>query len=183
MNIDNALPGHLVASVFEVLFVDAGYQIIPTGIERTLRELRTVSLDTYIDLVPQRLRSEPDFFILDLNVHQSWMTEIKFRHYLHPALCDDLRVMHREWAPFHLILALAEPPIEWTGIVRHIKVFTIKPETRLDEEFFRTRGTRLQDVFPRLGKRWGDGTIQKAQDAILRITAREDIPSPWSPQS
>jgi hypothetical protein len=180
MDIDNALPGHLVASVFEVLLVDAGYQVIPTGIERTLRELRTVSVDTYIDLVPKRLRSEPDFFILDLDARQSWLTEIKFRHYLHPALCDDLRTMHREWAPFNLILAIAEPPMQWTGIVRHIKAFTIHPETRLDEEFFRSKGTRLQDVFARLGKRWEEGTIQKAQDAILRITSREESPSSWS---
>jgi len=177
MDIDNALPGHLVASVFEVLLVDAGYQVIPTGIEKTLRELRTVSVDAYIDLVPPRFRSQPDFFVLDLEAHRSWLTEIKFRHYLHPALCDDLRAMHREWAPFNLILALAEAPKEWSGIVRHIKVFTINAETRLDEDFFRTKGMRLQDVYPRLGKRWEEGTIQKAQDAILRITARDEIPS------
>jgi len=108
MDIDNALPGHLVASVFEVLLVDAGYQ-------RTLRELRTVPVDAYIHLVPPRLRSAPDFFALDLEGGQSWSTEIKLRHYLHPALCDDLRVMHRAWAPFTLILAVAEPPKEWTG--------------------------------------------------------------------
>lgn len=173
MDIDNALPGHLVASVFEVLLIDAGDQVIPTGIERTLRELRTVDVDTYIDLVPQRLRCAPDFFVLDVEARQSWLTEIKFRHYLHPALCDDLRVIQRDWAPFTLILALAEPPKEWTGIVRHIKVFTIQSETRLDQEFLSGRGARLQDVFVRLGKRWEEGTIQKAQDAILRIASRE----------
>jgi hypothetical protein len=173
MDIDNALPGHLVASVFEVLLIDAGYQVIPTGIERTLRELRTVPVDAYIDLVPLRLRSAPDFFVLDVQGQQSWLTEIKFRHYLHPALCDDLVVMHRDWAPFTLILAVAEPPKEWTGIVRHIKVFTIQPETRLDGEFLKGKGVRLQDVFVRLGNRWEEGTIQKAQDAILRIASRD----------
>jgi len=120
------------------------------------------------------LRSAPDFFVLDLEGGQSWSTEIKLRHYLHPALCDDLRAMHQEWAPFTLILAVADPPKEWrTGIVRHIKVFTIQAETRLDDEFFKIKGTRLQDVFVRLGKRWEEGTIQKAQDAILRIASRD----------
>lgn len=57
--------------------------------------------------------------------------------------------------------------------MRHIKVFTIESETRLDEEFLNTKGARLQDVFVRLGKRWEEGTIKKAQDAILRIGARE----------
>lgn len=173
MHLDNALPGHLVASVFEVLLVDAGYQVIPTGIERTLRELRTVPVDTYIDLVPTRLRSAPDFFVLDIEARQAYSTEIKFRQYFHRALCDDLRATLRDWAPFTLILAVADPPKEWTGIVRHIKVFTIEPDTRLDEEFFHTRGARLQDVFVRLGKGWEEGTIQKAQDAILRIASRE----------
>lgn len=173
MDIDNALPGHLVASVFEVLLIDAGYQVIPTGIERTLRELRSVPVDAYIDLVPPRLRSAPDFFVLDIEARQSSLTEIKFRHYLHKALCDDLRVIQRDWAPFTLILAVADPPKEWTGIVRHIKVFTIQPETRLDDEFLHIRGARLQDVFLRLGKRWEEGTIQKAQDAILRIASKD----------
>jgi len=81
--------------------------------------------------------------------------------------------MHQAWAPFTLILAVAEPPKEWTGIVRHIKVFTIEAGTRLDDEFFKTEGARLQDIFARLGKRWEEGTILKAQDAILRIAARE----------
>lgn len=173
MDIDNALPGHLVAAVFEVLLIDAGYQVIPTGIERTLRELRTVPVDAYIDLVPSRLRFAPDFFVLDVEARQGWLTEIKFRHYLHAALCDDLRVIQRDWAPFTLILAVADPPKEWTGIVRHIKVLTVQPETRLDEEFLKGKGARLQDIFGRLGKRWEEGTIQKAQDAILRIASRE----------
>jgi hypothetical protein len=171
--IDNALPGHLVAAVFEVLLVDAGYQVIPTGIERTLRELQTVPVETYINLVPPRLRSAPDFFVLDIETQLVRLTEIKFRQYLHPALCDDLRATQQDWAPFTLILAVAEPPKEWTGLVRHIKVFTVEPNTRLDERFLRTGGARLQDVYVRLGKRWEESTIQKAQDAILRIAARD----------
>jgi hypothetical protein len=173
MDLDSSLPGHVVASIFEVLLVDAGYQLIPTGIERTLRELRTVPVDAYLDLVPPRLRFVPDFFVLDVEARQSWLTEIKFRRYLHPLLCGDLRPMQRDWAPFVLILAVAEPPDEWTGIVTNIKAFTVQPDTRLDEEFLRVGGMRLQDVFVRLGRRWGEGTILKAQDAILRISSRE----------
>ena len=92
---------------------------------------------------------------------------------MHRALCDDLRLIQRDWAPFTLILAVAEPPREWTGIVRHIKTFTIQPDTGLDEEFLAVKGARLQDVFARLGRRWEEATIQKAQDATLRIASRE----------
>jgi len=100
MDLDNALPGHLVASVFEVLLVDAGYQVIPTGIKRTRRELRTAPVDAHLDVVHPRLRFAPDFFVFDVEARQSWLTEIKFRHYIHRALCDDLRLIQRDWAPF-----------------------------------------------------------------------------------
>lgn len=171
MEIDYALPGHLVAAVFEVLLTDAGYQVVPIGIERTIREFRTIDAKAYLDLVHPRLRSAPDFFVLDIEGRRSWMTEIKFRRYLHARLFEDLQFIQRDWAPFTLILAVAEPPGEWTGIVKHVRVFPIEAHTRLDEPFLRSAGLRLQDVFPRLADKWQEATIQKAQDAILRITS------------
>jgi len=47
MDMDDALAGHLVASVFEVLLVDAGYEVVPTGVERIIRELRALKHDAY----------------------------------------------------------------------------------------------------------------------------------------
>lgn len=169
MDIDYALPGQLVVSVFEILLVDAGYDVIPTGIERTIRQLRTVDVDTYKDLIDRRFRSFPDFFVLDVKARQSWLAEVKFRHYVHPRLFDDLRIMQRDWAPFALILNLLDPPKEWSGTVRHIRVFKIEPDTKLDLEFLTHAGLKLEDVFARLGEKWREGTMQKAQDAILRI--------------
>lgn len=173
MDLDNMLQGHLVAAVFEVLLVDAGYQVVPLGVERTIRELRTLDRETYKDLrVHPRLRTIPDLFVLDIEAHQSWLTEIKFRHYLHPRLFDDLQGAQRDWAPFSLILVLADHPPEWKkGIVHHIRVFEIEANFRLDEGFFTDNGQRLQDVFVRLGPKWQEATIRKAQDAILRITS------------
>lgn len=173
MDIDYALPGHLVAAVFEVLLIDAGYQVIPTGIERSLRELRTIDAAAYRELAHPRLRFAPDFFVLDVEARQGWLTEIKFRQYIHPRLFDDLQIVQKDWAPFVLLLAVAEPPQEWTGTVRHIRVFEIDSATHLDQQFFREAGRRIQDVFARLGDRWEDGTILKAQEAILRITAKQ----------
>ncbi len=172
MDLDNALHGHLVAAVFEVLLIDAGYQVVPLGVERSVRELRTVGQEKYLDLVHPRLRFIPDFFVLDLDEEESWLMEVKYRHYLHPRLLDDLKGIQEEWAPFMLILAVGEPPDEWTGIIRHIKVFEIGPKTRLDQQFLKDEGQRLQDLFTRLGDRWEEGTIERAQQAILRITAR-----------
>ena len=146
MDMDDALAGHLVASVFEVLLVDAGYEVVPTGVERIIRELRALKHDAYVDLVHHRLRTAPDYFVLDVEARQSWLTEVKFRHYIHPALCDDLRAIQHAWAPLALILAVAEPPEEWTGVVQHIRVFTIEADTRLDRQFFSDRGSRKRRI-------------------------------------
>ena len=173
MHLDEALQGHLVAAIVEVLLIDAGYQVIPTGIERSIRELRAVDVELYRALAHPRLRSAPDFFVLDLDARQGVLTEIKFRHYIHPLLVDDLRPIHRDWSPLVLILAVAAPPQEWTGLIRHIRAFQIGADTALDLHFLNTAGHRIQDVFPRLGVRWHDDTILKAQDAILRITSRD----------
>ena len=112
-------------------------------------------------------RSEP----LDLEEGKSWLTEIKFRHYLHPKFVDDLKTIQGEWAPFTLILAVREPPEEWKGTIRHIRLFEIDEDTEIRPDLFRCAGERLQDVFERLGDRWEEGTIERAQDAILRITS------------
>lgn len=171
MDIEHALPGHLVAAVFEILLIDAGYQVVPIGIERSVRELRIVDRDIYRSLVHPKLRSVPDFFVLDVERREGWLTEIKFRRYVHPRLLDDLLLVQRDWAPFVLILAVAEPPPEWKGIVRHIKAFQIDPETRLDWQFLNDPTLRIQDVFSRLAEKWEEETIRKAQDAILRVVA------------
>jgi len=38
MKIENALKGHTICSIFETLLVDAGYHVVPFGIERILLE-------------------------------------------------------------------------------------------------------------------------------------------------
>jgi hypothetical protein len=66
MDLENALHGHVVAAIFEVLLVDAGYQVIPLGVERSVRELRAVGEEQYLSLIHPLLRSIPDFSVLDV---------------------------------------------------------------------------------------------------------------------
>jgi hypothetical protein len=172
MDLDNSLRGQLAAAAIEVLLVDAGYQVIPTGIERSLRELRSLRVDHYLALAPVQLRSTPDFFVLDLDAERSWLVEVKSRRYLHENLRGDLEAAQRIWSPFLLILVVEEPPEEWTGEVQHIRVFDIAPGEPLTPRFFREEGARLQDVFLRLKKKWSDGTILRVQDACLRLVTQ-----------
>jgi len=174
--LDVALSGHLAATVIEVLLVDAGYQVAPLGIERIIRELRTAGADRYREIAPPRLRSLPDFFVIDPESNQGFLVEVKFRRYLHSKLTEDLSVSQEHWAPLILILAIAEPPEAWTGVVRHLRVFRIEPRAQLTMAYFTSHGARMQDVFPRLTPKWPDATIRQAQDFILRITATETSP-------
>ena len=169
--LDVALSGHLAARVIEVLLVDAGYQVVPLGIERTIRELRTAVADRYRGIAPPRLRSLPDFFVIDPDANQGFLVEVKYRRYLHSKLAEDLSTSQEHWASLVLILAIAEPPAEWTGAVRHLRLFRIKPRPLLTTAYFSGHDARMQDVCPRLGLKWPDATIRQAQDFILRIAA------------
>src|SRR3972149_5607056 len=123
IQLENMLRGQMAAAIFEVLLADAGYQVIPTGIEKTIRELRPVDHPKYRELVHQKLRSLPDLFVLDCENGQSWLVEIKsYRHLYHDKLIAKLE-RQKIWCPFFLILAVAEPPDEGTGPVDHIRVF------------------------------------------------------------
>ncbi len=71
MDLTDSLHGHAVAAIFEVLIVDAGYQVVPLGVERSVRELRAVGQETYLKLIHPRLRSIPDFFVFDIEAGES----------------------------------------------------------------------------------------------------------------
>src|SRR5215475_2192118 len=172
--LDVALSGHLAATVIEVLLVDAGYQVVPLGIERIVRELRTADAERYRGIAPPRLRSLPDFFVIDPDSSQGFLVEVKYRRYLHSKLAEDLSTSQEHWAPLVLVLAVTEPPVEWTGAVRHLRLFRIEPRTPLTMAYFTGHGARMQDVFPRLAPKWPDATIRQAQDFILRIAAEGD---------
>ena len=73
--LDAVLSGHLVATVIEVLLADAGYQVIPLGVERIVRELRTVDAERFRQVAPTRLRALPDFFVMDPDGGQGSLVE------------------------------------------------------------------------------------------------------------
>jgi hypothetical protein len=171
--LDAALSGHLAATVIEVLLVDAGYQVIPLGVERIIRELRTADADRFRGVAPPRLRSLPDFFVIDPDSNQGLLVEVKFRRYLHSKLVEDIGAVQEHWAPLTLVLAVAEAPEEWMGAVRHLRVFKIEPRAQLTRAYFTSHGERMQEAFPRLAPKWPDATIRQAQDVILRITTEE----------
>jgi len=171
MKIENALKGHTICSIFETLLVDAGYHVVPFGIERVIREVRPLHAEDYLSVMKpwQNLRSMPDLFVLDLEKKKGWLTEVKYKKKLSRAIVKEFDKYKQTWGPFNIILALSTPPSSWTGEVKHIRVFEVNKNTELNSEFFEDNGKRIQDVFKRLGERWEELTILKAQEMISNI--------------
>ena len=176
MRVDPQLKGHTIATIFEVILIHAGYYVIPIGVERTNPALRTVDRKTYMK-VSERLRSIPDFFYVDPEEKERGFLEVKFRQRVRSSdLLTILRQTQSEWSPFVLILAVAQPPEAWKkGEIHHIRAFHIHEYTDLDLAFLRNSGRRLQDIFHRLKDKtkWKEGSIVKAEKAILRIAEIE----------
>ncbi|HXG02048.1 MAG TPA: hypothetical protein VNO23_01365 [Candidatus Binatia bacterium] len=170
MNLDSRLQGQLAAAAIEALLADAGYQVIPVGIEHSLRELKFLDPKRYVKVAPVMLRTAPDLFVLDPDGDTSRLVEVKYRRRLHERLVRRLRRIQAGWAPFVLVLIVAESPPNWAGHINHIKAFEIDRKTHLSLDFLGGGGRRLQDVFPRLTERWADETILRVQDVIRRLS-------------
>ncbi len=171
MEIENALKGHTICSIFETILVDAGYHVVPFGLERVIREVRPLHAEDYLSVMKpcQNLRSMLDLFVLDLEKKKGWLTEIKYREKLFKSIVNEFKKYESTWIPYHIVLALSKPPDSWAGEVNHIRVFEVNKSTSLDMEFFESNGKRIQDVFTRLREKWKNQTILKAQEMILNI--------------
>ncbi|MGH7908586.1 MAG: hypothetical protein ACRENW_01905 [Thermodesulfobacteriota bacterium] len=137
MEMENALKGHTICSIFETLLVDAGYHVVPFGIERVIREVRPLHAKDYLSVMEswQNLRLMPDLFVLDLEKKKGWLTEVKYKKKLLKSIVNEFKKYKRTWIPFHIVLALLKPPDSWTGEVKHIRVFEVNKRTELDMEF------------------------------------------------
>lgn len=180
MTIENFYKGHSVESIFETLLTDSGYHVAYLGIEKIIRELRPLSQDEYVEITNkfEELKSLPDLVVLDLDENpKMFPTEIKYRTNLTQSLSRDIEKIKPR--PFCLILVITgEEPWGKEGVIHHIKAFTIKKETQLNKDFFLEEYERIQDIFPKLSKEYDRGTIEKAENQILRIcegVSKQDI--------
>lgn len=186
------LKGHITASIIKTLLSDAGYQVIPFGVENVLRELSYLNADEYIGVAEhlETVRFMPDFFVLDAESNTGKLVEVKYRAslkgYSGGKLVEGMS-NYKNWLPIHLILFLNDTTgMEWgTEQLKHIRVFEItQDELELMKRYpnffgFRSKAKTIQEVFPKLGSRYIDQTIKTAEEAILSaIRGIEAGPSP-----
>jgi hypothetical protein len=80
MNYKNRLKGAVTQVLMKSLLVDAGYHVVPLGIEEVIREVNFLDGKNYLELhLPTPLRKMPDFFVVDKNYRKHYLVEVKYR--------------------------------------------------------------------------------------------------------
>jgi hypothetical protein len=113
MDFKNRLKGSLTQTLFRSLLVDAGYHIVPLGVEEVIREANSLSKSQYKNLeLPIVLRRMPDFFVVDKNYENHFLIEVKFRRCWDSDTLDQLRDnLHDQvhtWGKLLLFVLLGE---------------------------------------------------------------------------
>jgi len=114
MEYTRRLKGAITQTLLKSLLEDAGYRIIPLGIEEIIREIKVLSKKQYLSLgLPKNLRKLPDFFVADRKISKVWLLEIKYRKSWNPTtrkiLEPGLKQQVKEWNPLYVMLFLGEP--------------------------------------------------------------------------
>lgn len=174
------MKGAVTQTLVKSLLEDAGYRVVPLGIEEVIRELSSIDQLQYLNLnLPQTLRSLPDFLVSDTSITRIWLVEVKYRRRWDAAAIQSLQAKLTEqalpWGPFFLLLFLGEHNGEIDTPANRCGIFELKNEAgnllykspfapynwypwRNADWRFTSRPTAIFDL---LSERAGDRTIQK----------------------
>ena len=188
MDFKNRLKGSITQTLLKALLEDAGYQLVPLGIEEVVREVKSLSSSEYGSLdLPSVLKKMPDFFVASKNFEKTWLVEVKYRKRWNAdtrnALKFEILEQVKSWQPIHMVIFLGErargtvTPASSLGVLRLIHVdgqlscswFSRNLFTDAIEEY-RTpwyeiewgNSHRFQDVFRDVTEGWEASTLIKA---------------------
>lgn len=110
----NRLKGGITQGLIKALLEEAGYRVVPLGVEEVIREVSVLPIVQYMSLgLPTPLRSLPDFFISDAAMERHWLLEVKFRREWNQAsrqaLHDLLKPQVQVWRPLVVLVFLGVP--------------------------------------------------------------------------
>lgn len=129
MDFKNRIKGSVTQALVNGLLKDAGYQVVPLGIEEVIREIQDLSLEDYINLkVPTPLRTLPDFFVRDPESNESFLIEVKYLKEWNSESVERLgKILKKQasaWNPFFLIILLGnnardhDTPSSYIGAIK-----------------------------------------------------------------
>jgi hypothetical protein len=114
MDFDNKLKGNLTEIISSSIFEDAGYRVVPLGVEKIVREITTLAHEEYKALnLSKTLRSMPDLLVTDVDMSKAWLVEVKYRKtFVSFKSCSKLQSTLNEqakrWGAFYVLLYVGE---------------------------------------------------------------------------
>lgn len=182
MEYSNRLKGSVTQALLKSLLADAGYRVVPLGIEEAIREVTSLDKERYSALeLPSVLRKMPDFFIADRELWNSWLVEVKFRNEwnddVRRSLGAQLKEQVQAWSPLYVIMFLGTPakrwdtyPSAWMGVAKlSIKDGQLVVASEAGDNEYKwdeiewSLFARIQKVFPKLDEKekWDEMTLKK----------------------
>jgi hypothetical protein len=176
MDFKKRIKGAVTQTLVKSLLEDAGYRVVPLGVEEMIREVISLDAERYKDLnLPKVLRYMPDFFVADTGLEASWLVEVKYRKTWNEAkasLGKQIFERAKHWSPLFLIIFLGTPanggnesPRYSVGAMKLayedenlVCIVDDKTKKKWDEIDWEDFG-RLQDVFKKVNKQWEKQTI------------------------
>jgi hypothetical protein len=106
---ENMLKGNIAQTLFKTLLEDAGYSVVPFGVEGVYREIR--DLTTYVPL-PPALQKMPDFVVTNKAKNEIYLVEVKYRKEwdipILGKLGERLQEQFCHWNPLYLVFFVGE---------------------------------------------------------------------------
>lgn len=184
MEYSSRLKGGITQTLIKSMLTDAGYKVVPLGVEEVIREVTTLDHVKYKQLnLPEVLRKMPDFFVSDSESTKCWLVEVKYRKKWEPTvkkkLGEALKNQARLWGSIYVIILLGTPvdgkrndmPFAWVGVAKvfveseQLKVHTSDGESILWDKLQWKQGQmqRIQDVFEVLNTptKWDESIVMK----------------------
>jgi hypothetical protein len=190
MNYTNRLKGAVTQVLLKSLLEDAGYRIVPLGIEAVLREVASLPKEDYLKLgLPIQLRKLPDFFVSNNAIDKTWLVEVKYRKSwndeVKKSLGAEIREQVKTWNPLFLMIFLghsADDPN--SSPIYHMRIAKLiwdekegvlpqraDGKTCIWENSQWKHFLRVQDVFSERAtkSKWEEQTIEKTKELAIKL--------------
>jgi len=103
------IKGRIAETVFEQMFSEVGYKVIPFGYERAMPELMHYCKASGAKKVIDNFRSAPDFAVISPNQQMVYLVEVKFRSILdNDEVVKIAKNQLKRWNPSWLFITTKE---------------------------------------------------------------------------
>jgi hypothetical protein len=188
----NRMKGSVTETLVKSLLEDAGYRIVPLGIQEVIRELAVLKQTHYKKLgLPEALRKLPDYFVADQDFQETWLLEVKYRKQWSSKTRESLERQIAEqvklWQPLYLMVLLGkstkpniDSPVYSIGVAKLIwkddeiacvgRQGAIKSWSEVNWEDFQS----FQGVFKKVRDRWKDRTLMEVLRVLRSLEEEND---------